>query len=65
MHLTARGTTGPVALCEGGAVTFASNTGGTTLAGTTITGPLRCEGNTPAPETAGITVRGPRHGQCR
>ncbi|MFF5933996.1 Ig-like domain-containing protein [Streptomyces sp. NPDC012508] len=59
--------TGP--LCEGGAgtgpVTFESNTGGTTLAGTTVTGPLRCEGNTPAPETAGITVRGPRHGQCR
>ncbi|MEU7037605.1 hypothetical protein ABZ958_28510 [Streptomyces sp. NPDC046237] len=67
--LTARGTTGPVALCEGGVVTgpvtFESNTGGTTLAGTTVTGPLRCEGNTPAPETAGITVRGPRHGQCR
>ncbi|MFD0352617.1 hypothetical protein ACFVHW_02550 [Streptomyces sp. NPDC127110] len=42
-----------------------SNGGSTTLSGTTITGPLRCEGNTPAPELRGVTVQGPRFGQCR
>ncbi|MFE5486421.1 Ig-like domain-containing protein [Streptomyces sp. NPDC056527] len=67
--LTVRGTTGPVALCEGGSitgpVTFESNEGGTTVSGSTITGSLRCEGNIPAPELTGVTVSGPRFGQCR
>ncbi|MGW2675857.1 Ig-like domain-containing protein [Streptomyces sp. NPDC001436] len=55
--LTVRETVGPVIVCDGstvtGAVTLESNAGGTTVSGTTITGPLRCEGNTPAPPAAG------------
>lgn len=54
--------TGPVSLSD-------NHTGkgdAAIVAGTTITGPLRCSGNTPAPVNLGVpnTVTGPRTGQC-
>jgi 5'-nucleotidase len=50
-----------------GPVTLLGNTGGeAVVAGNTITGPLACSGNNPAPGNDGRknTVRGPASGQC-
>jgi 5'-nucleotidase len=50
-----------------GPVTLLGNTGGeAVVAGNTITGPLACSGNNPAPGNDGRknTVRGPAAGQC-
>ena len=50
-----------------GPVHVAGNTGGATvIAGNTITGPLSCSGNNPAPgnDNRKNTVRGPASGQC-
>jgi 5'-nucleotidase len=50
-----------------GPVTLSGNTGGAAVvAGNTITGPLACSGNAPAPGNDGRanTVRGPASGQC-
>ena len=66
------GTTGSVALVDStvrGPVTLAGNATGTIepiIAGTTITGPLACSGNTPAPIDLGSTntLNGPASGQC-
>lgn len=51
-----------------GPVTVASNTGPfITVGGNTISGPLSCSSNTPAPDDAGAanTINGPTAGQCR
>lgn len=48
-----------------GPVNLDANTGGVVLVANQVTGPLRCEGNAPAPHQADDTVAGPRSGQCR
>ena len=69
------GSTGQVTFGDGagcasdtinGPASFTSNTGGVTLAGNTVGGPLGCTGNTPAPADNGDpnTVSGPATGQC-
>ncbi|MEV1047163.1 ParB/Srx family N-terminal domain-containing protein [Streptomyces sp. NPDC049916] len=49
-----------------GAVVLTGNTGGVHFAGNTVTGPLVCAANRPAPDATGRAnaVRGPRTGQC-
>lgn len=49
-----------------GAVSIVGTTGGTTISGTEISGPLACSGNDPAPSNLGVPnmVSGPRAGQC-
>ncbi|MFI6759698.1 M14 family zinc carboxypeptidase [Micromonospora sp. NPDC050417] len=66
------GTSGAVALVDvavSGPVTLAANATGADLpllAGNTVSGPLSCAGNSPAPINLGLrnTVQGPRSGQC-
>ncbi|WP_030268343.1 Ig-like domain-containing protein [Streptomyces sp. NRRL B-24484] len=50
-----------------GPVRITDNAGGAGPAfeANAVSGPLHCEGNLPAPSTAGTTTTGPRTGQCR
>lgn len=75
VHLLRSTTAGPVRVTGAPAVVVGSTIGGPVdisgsaepvIAGTVVSGPLRCTGNTPAPTNlqAPNTVSGPRTGQC-